>query len=122
MEKPYLKWLLEVADRRPLLFSIAILLLAVIGLTTMVAERDKRLDRYMDERMKLDNRCNDRIDSVSRYYSRRDEEKQARLDSVVTSIVNEYKADLEEQKKTSDKVKSTINENKKIIKSLKTRR
>lgn len=112
-----IKWLLNLASRKPLIFSLALLLIAVATLATVVANRDIKLDNCNKDKKQIQEYYNVKFDSLSSYYRSRELTLNNELRRVLNSIIADYKDQLEEQKKLSETVNTTINKNRNLIKT-----
>jgi uncharacterized protein YlxW (UPF0749 family) len=102
--KERFKWMLDIADKKPILFVVFMLLVAVSVLTAVVQNRENKIDRLEEEVRLKDKVCQDRVNRLN------DEVK-----DMLNAIISEYRQRLEEQKRLNDTVKTTIIENKEII-------
>lgn len=98
------QWLLEVADRKPLLFSVLLLLIAV---GVMAKELRLREQQYQA--------CIKGQGEQLKYYEKKDEIRNQEVKEKLQEIAEIYRRQLEEQRKVNNTVTTTINENKKII-------
>lgn len=112
-----IRWLLTIADGKPLLFSLAILLIACSTLSIVVVNRDKKIDKCDQEKAALQRKYEDKYDSLIVYYRIKEQQLNDKIEKSLQSLVDDYKRQLEEQKQLNQKINSTINKNKSIIKS-----
>lgn len=106
-----LKWLIEIADKRPLLFSILLLIIAIGYLTDIAIHRDRDINRCSEINNKL-------RDDFAKQLEQKEREKQLLNDEVketLNTILTDYKIRLEEQYLLNHKIDSTINENKRLL-------
>lgn len=115
MKKDTLKWLLEIADRKPLLFSIALLLIALGVLATQIRERDSKLDACNEGYKIVQKNYEIRVDSLDAYYKRREIVLNDEVKATLNRIIEDYKNQVDQQQKLNNKVSSTLNRNSKII-------
>lgn len=115
MRKDTLKWLLEIADRKPLLFSIALLLIALGVLATQIRERDSKLDACNEGYKIVQKNYEIRVDSLDAYYKRREIVLNDEVKATLNRIIEDYKNQVDQQQKLNNKVSSTLNRNSKII-------
>jgi hypothetical protein len=115
MKKDTLKWLLEIADRKPLLFSIALLLIALGVLATQIKDRDNKLDVCNEGYKIVQRNYETRVDSLDAYYKRREIVLNDEVKATLNRIIEDYKSQVDQQQKLNNKVSSTLNRNSKII-------
>lgn len=113
--KQKFKWLIDVADKKPLLFSVLLLLIGISVLSAVVQNRENRLNSCEEEGRQREIEYKRKVDSVARYYAGQNAVLNDEVKNTLKGIIDEYKKRLEEQKGLSDKVNNTIIENKKII-------
>lgn len=107
--------MLDLADQRPLLFSVLLLLVGISVLAAVIQNRERRLNECESERKELEIDYKRRYDSIANYYAAKDFTLNEEVKNTLKTIIEEYKKRLEEQKGLNDKVKSTITETKKIL-------
>jgi hypothetical protein len=115
MKKTTLKWLLEIADRKPLLFSVAILLIAVSSEAVIVKNRDSKIDECNHQRENLEKYYNLKLDSLDAYYRRREITLNTEVKQTLNQIIEDYKHQVDEQKNLNKKVNSSLTKNREII-------
>lgn len=114
-----IKWLLTLADGKPLLFSVALLLIAVVVLSSVIIDRDKRIDSCEDDRKEERNTYSRTLDSLSSRYHQRELQLNEEVKSTLTSVIDDYKQQLEEQKQINSTINNTIKKNRKLINTTK---
>lgn len=119
MKKTQLQWLLEIADRRPLLFSIVLLLIAVGYLSTALIRKESEIKDCAEHGEVLHADYTKKVDSINKYYLLRESELNRELKQTLDGIIQEYKAQLEEHRTLNNRMTKVIKNNKKIIKHLK---
>lgn len=119
MKQKY-KWLLDIAEKKPLLFIVLLLLIAVSTLATVVAVIDKRGSGCEEEKKLIQQRYENKFDTLNAQYNRKLEIYNEEVKLTLNGIIDDYKSQLDEQKKLNQKITKTINENKKIINKRKT--
>lgn len=110
-----IKWLLTLASRRPLIFSLALLMIAVSTLALVVANRDKKLIECSENYKLLQIYYDRKFDSLSAYYRTREVQLNEEVKITLSFIIEDYKIQLEEQKLLNQRISSTIRRNKKLI-------
>lgn len=110
-----IKWLIQLASRNPLIFSLALLMIAVSTLSIVVANRDKKINSCDEERQKLQNYYNQKLDSLDSYYKRREVQLNEEVKVTLNSIIDNYKEQLDEQRDLNLKIHTEILKNKSLI-------
>lgn len=110
-----IQWLLSLADGKPLLFSIALLLIAVITLSTVVISLQKELHRCHFNEIEIQGEYSRRTDSIAARYDRREMQLNDEVKSQLSNIILNYKQQLEEQKHINNEITNTIIKNQKLI-------
>jgi len=110
-----IKWLLTLADGKPLIFSLAILLIAVFTLSIVVTNRDLKIDKCNEQQRVLRDNCDRRIDSIATAFMIKERELNEKVESSLNLIIDTYRGHLEEQKGIADNMKKVINRNQSII-------
>jgi hypothetical protein len=110
-----IKWLLTLASRNPLIFSLALLMIAVSTLSIVVANRDKKINSCDEERQKLLYYYNQKLDSMDSYYKRREYQLNEEVKLTLKGIVDTYKEQLEEQRDLNLRIQTEILKNKSLI-------
>ena len=109
------KWMIDVADKKPILFSVLLLLIAISVLSGVIQNRENRLNDCQQEGREREIEYKKRVDSIVAFYNNRDLMLNEEVKNTLKSIIDDYKKRLEEQKGLSDRVNNTIIENRKII-------
>lgn len=112
----YIKWLLDLANRKPLLFSLALLLIVAIVLGVVVIDRDKKLNQCLSDNRELESKYLLRVDSLAAYYKTREEDLTNEVRETLAMVLTDYKNQVADQKELIDKLYFTIMINDKIIK------
>lgn len=115
-----LRWLIILADRKPLLFSVALLLIAVMILASVIINRQKEIDRCTLEKAKLREDYDKRLVEIQTKYSEDVEKLNLEVKKTLTVMLDDYKAQLEEQKNLNKAISNTIMKNQRLIKSANT--
>ena len=110
-----IKWLITLASRNPLIFSLALLMIAVSTLSIIVANRDKKIDNCDDERRNLQQYYIQKLDSLDSYYKRREFQLNEEVKVTLNTIIENYKEQLEEQRDLNFKIQTEILKNKSLI-------
>lgn len=110
-----IKWLITLASRNPLIFSLALLMIAVSTLSIVVANRDKKIDNCDDERRNLQQYYIQKLDSLDSYYKRREFQLNEEVKVTLNTIIENYKEQLEEQRDLNFKIQTEILKNKSLI-------
>lgn len=110
-----IKWLLAIAERKPLMFSLALLMIGISTLALVVLNRDKKAEKCEEEKVKLQQLHQAQTDSLTAYYRQRERQLNEEMRATLNLLIGEYKRQVEEQKEVNEKVNTTINNNLKII-------
>lgn len=110
-----IKWLVALASKRPLVFSLALLMIAVTTLSIVVANRDLKIDECNKERKQTEEYYRAKFDSLSNYYRSRELQLNDEVKSTLGFIIQDYRLQLEEQRKLNEKIRATIERNKLLI-------
>lgn len=120
-----IKWLVTLANSKPLLFIVAFLLIICFSLVLVIKEQEKKIKECGFERKIDQNYYNARVDSLNYYYIRKEAELNTEVKRTLNTIIDSYKDQLKEQKVINEKINNTtsrnrelINENRKHIKKL----
>lgn len=104
-----IKWLVTLAESKPILFSVALLLIAVSTLVGVIINRDRKIDECQDEIRGVRLEYKRSIDSMTTYYILKESE-------LINTIIENYKIQLEEQKQINNTINRTIKRNRGVIK------
>jgi peptidoglycan hydrolase CwlO-like protein len=110
-----LKWWVKLADIKPVLFSVAMLLTAVATLSLVIQNREKKIDLCEENNRQLRIEYERKRDSIAAYYAKREIDLNNEVKKNLQGMIDDYKDQIDEQKKLNHQISSTINENKKII-------
>lgn len=113
-----IKWLITLAGKKPLLFSLAILLIAILVLGSVVINRDNKMLECEKSKEVLKVYYDKKFDSLTSVYKGKEEALNIEVKETLRSIIADYKKQLQEQKNIKQRVDSTILKNRKIIKKL----
>lgn len=111
------EWLISLADKRPLLFSVALLLIAVSVLSLVVLNREDKQLNCQEDKAQMQAEYNRRLDSVVARSARRELELNEEVKKSLNQMLESSRKELEEQIKLNEKLESTISENQKLINS-----
>ena len=106
-----IKWLISLVNIKPILFSIAILLIAIASLTAVIIERNEKVNQCEHDKINLKIDCDRKADSLYRIVQM----NEAEIKGMLRAVIDEYKARLEEQKRLNNEVQQTIDKNKTIL-------
>ena len=108
-----LKWLVGLAQGKPLVFVVAILIIA-IGYT--YPKQQKRIEAFETTIQGLNRDCNQRTDSLNRAFAQERERLNAETKATLNAMVEDYKRQLQEQRSLNRKVDETLLSNQRILK------
>jgi hypothetical protein len=108
-----LEWLLKLADSKPLLFSLALLLIAISTLSLVIKNREGKLQDCQQEQRELGIKFQLKLDSINNYYRDREVTLQQEVKATLNTVIEDYRRQLDEQKNLNQQVQHTlkINEN-----------
>lgn len=116
-----IKWLSELADGKPIVFSVVILMIAVFTMAKVIVNRDGKIDNCSVEKKELSRFYESRIDSINRINEIKVTNLNIELRQTLLNIIDDSKEALEEQKTLNQKINTTINKTSKLIKTNKDR-
>lgn len=108
-----LKWLVSLAQGKPLIFVIAILLVAM-GYT--YPRQQERIENFEITIQRLNTECNQRTDSLTRAFAAEREKLNAETKATLNDMVEDYKRQLQDQRSLNRKVDETLLSNQRILK------
>jgi hypothetical protein len=112
-----IKWLLAIAEKKPLIFSLALLMIGISTLALVVLNRDKKAEDCEEEIRKLQESYSNKMDSLSVYYRHRERQLNEETRATLSLLIEEYKKQVEEQREINERVNTTIDKNDKLIKT-----
>lgn len=110
-----IKWLINLVNVKPVLFCVAILLIAITTLTSVIIERNNKVNHCENEKIELKADYERRIDTLHKKLETSDAEVKA----ILNSIIANYKQELKEQKEINSEIEKVINKNRFIIRKSK---
>lgn len=111
-----IKWLLTLAESKPLIFSLALLLIAIAALAAVIVNRDAKIGACDFEKKVLQVRYERRMDSVSAIYSAREAQLNNEVKKTLEGMIDYYQKQLQDQKELNNAISATINKTEKILK------
>ena len=111
-----LKWLAEVAEQKPTLFSIVLLLIAVGVMATVIVNRDIKIDKCAEEKRAIQTFYERKLDStnIANQIERREAKEEVK--AILSTIIEDSKDALEEQKALNQSMKTTIKQSSAFVK------
>lgn len=113
------KWLIDLADGKPLLFSVAILLIGVVTLSSVIQYQNKQINTCNYERQLETLECNRKADSIAFVYRVREYQQNEEVKKILNSIIDTYKKQAEEHTSLDNNINSAIIKTNTQIKKLK---
>lgn len=109
------RWLITLADEKPLLFSVALLLIGITVLSFVVDNLNKERvkDKQALEVLRKDYEI--KMDSLHAYYRREIQTLNNEFKSNLSSILDDYKRKLEEQEEINNNTNKAVQQNKRVI-------
>lgn len=108
-------WWVSLADTKPLLFSVAILLCSVSILALVVRNREEKLNSLEFQSKIRETYWSRLIDSTNRACAEENVKLNGEIKEKLNIIIDGYKDQLKEQKASNEKITNTIKTNRKII-------
>lgn len=108
-----MKWLIDLAKNNPLIFVIALLLIA-FGYT--YPKQQNRIETFEQTIQRMNQECNHRVDSLTNAFAVERERLNAETKSTLNAMVEDYKRQLSEQRSLNRKVDETLLSNQRILK------
>lgn len=112
-----LKWLLEIADQKPLLFSILLLIVAIGYLSDIAINRDKDIAKCNEINRQLQQEYERKSQEREVYYRNREALLNDEVKNTLGKMIQYYQDKVKEQRELYEKIDSTIKENKRLLNS-----
>lgn len=106
------KWLASLAQRKPLIF-VLILLLGTVAY--IFPKQQGEIDDLRKENLGLQRECNHRVDSLTRVFAAEREKLNAETKSTLNAMVEDYKKQLEDQRNLNHEVDKALLSNYRIL-------
>lgn len=116
-----LDWFTTVAWKKPRTLAFVILVAGMIIMARVVIYQQRRIVELEEKNTSLQSDCNRRMDSLTIGYLAREEKLSAETKQTLNLMIQDYKAQLEEQREINRKVSSSIMETTETIKNNKTK-
>lgn len=110
-----IRWLTVLASKNPLVFSLALLMIATSTLSIVVANRDNRIKDCDENRKFLIDYYNRRLDSMDTYYKVREIQLNSEVTDILNNVVSNYKEELDKQRDLNMRIQTEILKNKNLI-------
>ena len=110
-----IRWLIRLADGKPVIFSLAMLLIAVLSLSVVVRERNSKVNNCEADREILKQKYDIKFDSLAAAYRNREVQLENEVKQTLNLLIVNYKEQLKEQKEINKKVDNTLINNRKLI-------
>lgn len=108
-----LRWLIDLAQKNPLVFVIAILITAM---AYTYPKQQTRIENFEMTIKDLNRECNQRYDSLTRAFAVERDKLNAETKATLNAMVEDYKRQLKEQHYLDRKVNETLLSNQRILK------
>jgi len=109
------KWLVNLADTKPLLFSIALLLCSITVLAMVIRNREIKVSELEFDIKLLQANHKREVDSISNACLAERIRLNSEVKATLNIIIEGYKEQLKEQKEINERINNTIKANNKII-------
>lgn len=117
-----IKWFIDLANAKPLLFSIAILLVAVITLASVVQYQNRELNSCNYNRQVDLLNSNRRMDSIIFAARVREYQQNEEMKKVLNDIIEGYKRQIDEHEQLNTNINTAVTKTNKQLKTLKDER
>lgn len=114
-----IRWLLTLAKENPLIFSIALLLIATSIMAKVIVNRDGKIDNCDLEKTILQGYYNAKLDSIDAWYNAKITNLNNKIEDQLNSTIKDYKDQLDQQRNINTKINTTLNKNTRLIKNTK---
>lgn len=112
-----LDWFTTVAWKKPRTLAFILLLAGIIITARVIVYQQKRIVSLEESNKLLNGECNRRMDSLTISYLAREEKLSAETKQTLNLMIQDYKAQLEEQREINRRVSSSIMETSETIKN-----
>lgn len=112
-----LDWFTTVAWKKPRTLAFVLLLAGIIITARVIIYQQQRIVDLEDKNKLLNSECNRRMDSLTISYLAREEKLSAETKQTLNLMIQDYKAQLEEQREINRRVSSSIMETSETIKN-----
>lgn len=110
-----LKWLVSLAQTKPIIFGVALLLIGVFVGGRVVYYQQKRVEKLEAAYKESNDKCNQRLDSTIRYYERREDNLNAETKATLNAMIQDYQKQLKDQQNLNRRIDNTILNNARIL-------
>ena len=110
-----IKWLLSLAETKPLIFSIAILLVAIGISMSLIRYQEKRNIDCIRKTEFLEDLLKNKTDSFNTALRSIEERHTRETREILNSIIEDYKGRLETQEKVNQEVKEALSNSDRVI-------
>lgn len=111
-----IKWLISLADGKPLLYVNALLLITIAFLVSHVLRLQDKADNSILREIQVKAENDKRLDSIRLYYIKRESELESEVKANLNLIIEDYRRQLQEQKDINWDINNAINRNQKLLK------
>lgn len=112
-----LDWLSNIAWKKPRTLAIILMALGLLVSARVIIYQQKRNVDLETSNLILQDRCTRRIDSITLSYSLKEERLNAETKATLKAMIDDYKAQLKEQRDLDRKVNTSILENEKTLRN-----
>lgn len=110
-----IKWLLSLAETKPLIFSIAILLVAIGISMSLIRYQEKRTTTCENKYELLQQVFINKLDSFNTAIREIEEKHRIETEEVLHYIIEDYRSQLDEQRKVNKEVEEVLSNNDKVL-------
>lgn len=110
-----LKWLVSLANTKPIIFGVALLLIGVFVGGSVINYQQKRIERLETANKESNDKCNQRLDSTIRYYERQKDDLNAETKATLNAMIQDYQKQLKDQQNLNRRIDNAILNNARIL-------
>lgn len=110
-----IRWLIGLAEKKPIIFGVALLLIGVSITGYVIVYQQKRIVRLEEEKRIMSLDYDKRIDSLSVVSNHKIEELNKESKETLRSMIQDYKDQLKEQQQLNRKINNSIQTNDEIL-------
>lgn len=110
-----IQWLIELAQKKPILFGVALLLIGLAVGGNVVYYQQKRIENLEITIRETNREHSQRLDSTVRYYEKREDELNAETKATLNAMIQDYQKQLKDQQNLNRRIDNTILNNARIL-------
>lgn len=110
-----IQWLIELAQKRPIIFGVALLLIGIIVGGNVIYYQQKRIESLEISYRDANREWNHRMDSVRLHYEKKEESLNAETKATLNAMIQDYQKQLKDQQNLNRRIDNTILNNARIL-------